>query len=337
MSLLNFFHLSLPVIVLLLLAFAIVSVLVPWRWGWRIRAIILSLDFASLGLQAPSLNSSDLFVRLVFYLFFYGSFLVTILMIFMLIPKFSLKRKQSFSIPAPSLTLREIIFLRIADGALCFLGGIIVASFLVTHLVQKLSGAPGGFQIIATIAIAAFAILVLFEWELWASRLHNWRAAVIAMSAATTMLGASIYSALYPDVVLTSAENLSKDAPFCIALAARRRAAHSWEDLTVLTMDKISPTLGGTMRFENHVTLLIDRAGTTEPFHWSYRRERFLPGILNWNNHNRPNIPCRPARDFGVTFFDVNEQRPSGLTPHAEKRNAGAAYLKSAITRVGKA
>lgn len=108
------------------------------------------------------------------------------------------------------------------------------------------------------------------------------------------LYGTLIFSGLgifHPYAVIRSAQNIAGESPYCIGLSKRNRPPESLEDLTLLTMDKSN--------FDHHAFLLIEKQdGTVDPYHWSYFQSKFLPGIVNWENENRPSIPCRPKHNF---------------------------------------
>lgn len=56
------------------------------------------------------------------------------------------------------------------------------------------------------------------------------------------------------------------------------------------------------------------KKGDLTPYYWSYKQSKFIAGVVNWNNHNRPAIGCRPQKNF----FQNIPQKADKKSPFSE-------------------
>ncbi len=105
-----------------------------------------------------------------------------------------------------------------------------------------------------------------------------------------TLAVASFLGVLQPSNLVASAQGIAKGRPHCILLLDRKQLPRSWDDLTLFSMDK--------RRRDHHAMLLVKGENRLLPYHWSYRSQGFLPGIVNWDNHRRPSETCTPVDGF---------------------------------------
>lgn len=214
----------------------------------------------------------------------YAAFLSAIIFIRFLIYKIRKKKSEIRGL--------EFKAINTFDGFLSAVTGFVFSILIFKSLSFSFGGWPFGFLIHGILLLIfmglGFAILKLI---LECREGMQFKALIFLLAL---LCGMSTFSALgifYPSVVIQSAQSIAGENAYCIGLNQRNRPLISVEDLTFLTMDK--------GRIGHHAFLLVEADnGVMEPYHWSYLQSKFLPGVVNWANKNRPSIPCRPKHDF---------------------------------------
>jgi hypothetical protein len=118
--------------------------------------------------------------------------------------------------------------------------------------------------------------------------------AVNAGFAIALTLAVALSVMAWPPVV-EQAKVMAGNRPFCIQVADNARASYrpagALLDLFGLTMRSQSQVL-------HHAILVIGAGNEPQLFHWSHRKQEFVPGVLNQNAGYGPGITCLPRRDF---------------------------------------
>jgi hypothetical protein len=95
--------------------------------------------------------------------------------------------------------------------------------------------------------------------------------------------------------VIEQAKATAGNKPFCIQVAdngqASYRSAGALLDLSGLTLRSQSQVL-------HHAILVVGDGEDPQLYHWSYRKQEFVPGALNQRAGRGPSITCIPRRDF---------------------------------------
>jgi hypothetical protein len=215
---------------------------------------------------------------------FYGVFL-SVIVIARLIVQYVRKIK-----PKPCLSEAKAI--NSVDTFLFLTTGIVASIFTFKFFAFSLAGFPHGFLIHGGLSLILISLTGISIGFLPRDKKNfHFKILIFILGLSCGLLLFSAPGAFYPYVVIQSAQHIAGSNLYCIGLNRRSRLLNSLEDLTLLTMDKND--------FAHHAVLLVEKGDATfEPYHWSYFESKFLPGIVNWANDNKPSISCRPARDF---------------------------------------
>ncbi len=170
-----------------------------------------------------------------------------------------------------------------------FLGGL-AGTWIFISIGWGMNAGGGGFKAHYVVALIGFAIGAAFLWPVMLLYRKFGRSqpvlAACGFAAVFVSLGIlSALGALYPGYVTGKAEKIASSAPYCLILEKRGKTAEALEELTFFTMDK--------RRNTNHATLIVERDGKREHYHWSYRFGQFRKG------GNKTYFHCDPLPRFG--------------------------------------
>lgn len=277
------------VIILYFLTPTIATSFLPLRWVLRFWSFIVILVFGISAFETQASISHDGgggYILGIGILIIYGIILSLIIAFRFAIQK--IRKKKSYP------QTREIKFIKAVDSFLLAASGIVASFFTFKFLAFFLSASPNGFAIHgALIVISVGTIGITLRFILNRQEGSLFKVLLMALGLLCGTFTFSVIGIFYPYAVIRSAQNIAGESPYCIGLSKRNRPPEAMEDLTLLTMDKGD--------FDHHAFLLVEKQdGTVDPYHWSYFQSRFLSGIVNWENDNRPSIPCRPKHNFAL-------------------------------------
>ncbi len=272
----------------------LVSLLAPWPWVPRLwLASGLTFLFQEVG-RAPNLDLSlseivgygIIIAFLIFCLvLLWLRYLVTVWLV--------ARRGRRFE-----LLMKGGEALRWFDLLLFLSLGSILGLLGTSMLANAFEGAYRGYLthvVVAVVCLAIVAFLVVWVRRSDRTLLRPW---TVLLGMVLTIALASVLGIFQPRNVVASALELAEGRPHCILLLDRKQPPRSWDDLTFYAMDK--------RRRQHHAMLLVQGHTRIWPYHWSYRSQRFLPGIVNWDNYRRPKATCEPTGRFveGLPLFN---------------------------------
>ncbi|MEQ8655313.1 MAG: hypothetical protein RIC87_22825 [Kiloniellales bacterium] len=269
-----------------ILAIPVLALVSPWAWVPRLWiAVILVIIFAEIA-KTPDLNPGIADVVGYAFVVLFMAICLFLLWIRYLVGAWRAGRNGVRFEPA----MKSGKALRGFDFLLLFAFGALIGILITSMLGNALERAYRGFLLHVMISLFCLLAVVLLFWV--KSRFNQPRRAAlaIALGGFITLGFLSGLGLLQPYAVMASTMQIADSRPHCVLLLDRMQEPRSWEDLTFFTMDK--------RRRQHHAMLLVQGKHRLWPYHWSYRKQRFLPGIVNWDNHRRPKERCVRTTDF---------------------------------------
>ncbi len=267
----------------LFMALPLVALLAPWVWVPRLWfAAALSFAFAELA-RTPDLNMGlATIVGYAIIISFFGLCLLFLWLRYLVTRWHAARRGRRFE---PVMTAGRV--LRWLDILLLLASGGLLGLSMLTG---GFEGVYRGFLIhgIVSLVSLVFAGGLLFLIRRPGQKARN--PLTILLGLSLTVAIASALGSLQPLNVIASAQEIAQGRAHCILLLDRKQEPRSWEDLTFFAMDK--------RRRAHHAMLLVRGESKLLPYHWSYRAQAFLPGIVNWDNHRRPKERCALRERF---------------------------------------
>ena len=151
---------------------------------------------------------------------------------------------------------------------------------------------PHALLLFATVAIGVIC-LIIYQWL---KRSHFFLTGMGCFSA--IFLGVSLFT---PSMVITSAKNVAGDAPFCLQVVTNRgyQPVTSRLDMSMIRMR----TTGSGY----HAVLVVEQAGETQLFNWSYAQNAFVGASLSYVR----SIHCKPKKQYllGLPFFHGEQSK----------------------------
>ncbi|MBX9843201.1 MAG: hypothetical protein K2Z80_15475 [Xanthobacteraceae bacterium] len=96
--------------------------------------------------------------------------------------------------------------------------------------------------------------------------------------------------------VVEQAKATANNKPFCIQVADNGQPSYRPAD-TLLDLSGL--TLRSKFEVQHHAILVVGDGEDPQFFHWSYRKQEFVPGVINQRvAEYGPGVTCIPRRDF---------------------------------------
>jgi hypothetical protein len=170
-------------------------------------------------------------------------------------------------------------------GALAGFCGVITIALALSHT------QPAWIAHAAPVLLAAAALVLLGFMPRWPFAPGFATAALATVVTLSTWIWSGI------GAVVTSAEALAGEQPYCIqvvAVSPEFIPATTRLEFSPLTMR--TPCSGGWC-WQNHAILAVDHDGDRTLMNWSYRMKQFRDEVLNGHSHP-PEIVCLPVTHF---------------------------------------
>jgi|GEM_PF-4862151 len=275
--------LAIPFFLVLDLVLLIVWVLLPWRWAWRIWAWCV-LALAGLAVvelsypwgvgEYPAVDEFIYRIQAVIWGVALGLRLIW----------------REIRHCWASRTDEAQGSLGAADALLGAAAGLVAAGSLFIGLADELARQSVGVWVHVGFVGGALLLLPLLVQAL-RRRCPRCRRVAWPLAVFFGVSGSlSLAGLVYPFLIVHSATTMAAGAPHCLALGGLPRVVRSLSDLTLFSLPKNG--------YFHHAVMLVDRDGTLEPYHWSYWKMAFEPGIRDWGRPSGLTIACRPLADF---------------------------------------
>ncbi|MCF6274639.1 MAG: hypothetical protein L3J05_02620 [Robiginitomaculum sp.] len=272
-------------------AIPVVAVIfIPWVISWRLLLFLvvslLSYDELTYIQHWEDPNNLDLQIK-----FYYFTFIA----IFLILYQINFRKIKWGYFPSPTLKL--------IDNMMAAYFGLTLSFFILRFFSYYFAQHDDGFLIHSFIGMGScIAALILFSFIFLKKHTVFLLPNIALISTFLFVSLASFAGMYYPEIVLADAKDKAQESAYCIDLDRRKRAVLSKEDLTLFTMDKRGS--------DRHAALLVEKDGELIPYHWSYWQQRFLKGLNNWGNHNRPAIACKPRLNFADNLPLRTNEKP---------------------------
>jgi hypothetical protein len=179
---------------------------------------------------------------------------------------------------------------------------------------------------IGLVAAVAAAVIATRRTP-WGSRVRFAAFSDFIIEAAITFSFCVVGSAASLLSVTQHAKSTAAESPYCIQVADGRgdyKPAGAWLDFSGATMWAES---NGSLRMQHHAVLITENETEPRLYHWSYRKQEFVPGVLN-ERTNGTAVTCIPTKNFIEGLSVVFPQKAENQYVRFSKQEA---YLIPAI------